>query len=162
MKGVPKNTAVPLLIGLVRTMRDCCQRQEGEMCRKLGLTPSRFACLLAMPEQAGELNIHEVAEVMGLSPSRASRIVDSLVREGLLDRQTTVNDRRKQHLTLTSAGRAKWHKAHMLLMECEQKLLSQLSAHRSRDLEEALKTVINALMQGGRVKKVAKNSALAV
>ena len=85
MKSVSRNRAVPLLIGLVRTMRDCCQRQEGQMCRKLALTPSQFACLLAMPEPAGELNVHQVAKVMGLSASRTSRIVDSLVRGGLLD-----------------------------------------------------------------------------
>ena len=29
MKSISQNPAVPLLIGLVRTMRDCCQRQEG-------------------------------------------------------------------------------------------------------------------------------------
>jgi DNA-binding MarR family transcriptional regulator len=161
MKGATKKQTVPLLIGLVRAIRDCCQRKEDEMCRQLVLTASQFACLLAMPEISA-LNVHQLGEALKLSPSRASRIVDSLVREGLLDRRTTANDRRQQHLTLTSDGRAKWHKAHMLLMECEQNLLSQLSAQRSRDLEEALKTVINALMQGGRVKKVAKNSALPV
>ena len=161
MKVATKKQTVPLLIGLVRTIRDCCQRKEGEMCQQIALTSSQFACLLAMPEISA-LNVHQLGEAMGLSHSRASRIVDSLVREGLLDRQTTANDRRQQHLTLTSAGRTKWHKAHMLLMECEQKLLSQLSAQPSRDLEEALKTVIKALMQGGRVKKVAKNSTLAV
>ena len=40
--------------GLVRAMRDCCQRQEGEMCLQLALTASQFASLLAMPE-TGEL-----------------------------------------------------------------------------------------------------------
>jgi DNA-binding MarR family transcriptional regulator len=151
MEVSTKNQTVPLLIGLVRTIRDCCQRKEGEMCRQIDLTASQFTCLLAMPETSA-LNVHQLGEAIGLSPSRASRVVDSLVREGLLDRQTTANDRRQQHLSLTSRGRAKWHKAHMLLMECEQKLLSQLSAQRSRDLEEALKTVIDALKQGGRVK----------
>ena len=45
---------------------------------------------------------------MGLSPSRASRIVDSLVRGGLLARRTMDQDRRTQLVTLTSAGREKW------------------------------------------------------
>lgn len=147
MQGSPKNSAVPRLIGLVRAMRDCCQRQEGEMCHKLALTASQFACLLALPE-TGDLTVHQVAKAMGLSPSRASRIIDSLVRQGLLERQTTASDRRQQHLTLTLAGRSKWHTAQMLLVECEQKLLSQLTAQGSRDLEEALKTVINAMSHG--------------
>jgi MarR family transcriptional regulator, organic hydroperoxide resistance regulator len=161
MKATTNNQTVPQLIGLVRAIRDCCQRNEYEMCQQLALTASQFACLLAMPETSA-LNVHQLGEALKLSPSRASRIVDSLVREGLLDRRTTAKDRRQQHLTLTAPGRAKWHKAHTLLMECEKKLLSQLPAQRSRDLEAALKTLINALTEGGRVKKVAKNSALAV
>ena len=55
MKSVSRNRAVPLLIGLVRTIRDCCQRQEGQMCRKLALTASQFVCLVAMPEPSAEL-----------------------------------------------------------------------------------------------------------
>lgn len=161
MESTPKNETVPLLIGLVRTIRDCCQRKEDEMCQQLALTVSQFASLLAMPE-TGALNVHQFAKAMGLSPSRASRVVESLVREGLLDRQTTANDRRQQHLTLTSAGREKWGKAHMLLMECEQQLLSQLSAQPSRDLEEALKTVIDALKEEAQNQQEMKDSALAV
>ena len=161
MENTRKSETVPLLIGLVRTIRDCCQQKEDEMCQQLALTVSQFACLLAMPE-TGALNVHQFAEAMGLSPSRASRVVDSLVREGLLERQTTDDDRRQQHLTLTSAGRAKWHKAHMLLMECEQKLLSQLSAQRSRELAEALKTVIKALKERAREQQETKDSALVV
>jgi DNA-binding MarR family transcriptional regulator len=156
MPGTSKKQTVPSLMGLVRTIRDCCQRKEGEMCDQLGLTASQFACLLAIPE-TGALNVQQISEAMGLSQSRTSRVVEALVREGLCDRQTMADDRRQQHLTLTSVGREKWYKAHKLLLECEQKLLSQLSADRSRKLEEALKTVINALMQGDQVKRMAKN-----
>ncbi len=84
------------------------------MCHQLALTASQFACLLAMPE-TGELTVHQVAKAMGLSPSRASRIVDSFVRTGLLDRKTSDQDRRRQLLALTPAGRTKWQTAHRLL-----------------------------------------------
>jgi DNA-binding MarR family transcriptional regulator len=144
MEVAPKNTAVPLLTGLVRTMRDCCQRQEGVMCGKLGLNPSQFACLLAMPEQAGEFTVHEVAEVMGLSPSRTSRIVDSLVRAGLLARRSLDSDRRTQLVTLTAAGQEKWHEAHRLLAECEKRLLAHLSPQHKQELAETLKSIIAA------------------
>jgi DNA-binding MarR family transcriptional regulator len=144
MKDAPKNTAVPLLTGLVRTMRDCCQRQEGRMCGKLGLNPSQFACLLAMPEQAGEFTVNEVAEVMGLSPSRTSRIIDSLVRASLFSRRTLDRDRRTQLVTLTSAGQEKWQEAHRLLAECERRLLAHLSPQHKQALAETLKTIIEA------------------
>ena len=143
MKCNLQNNAVPLLIGLIRIIRDFCQRQERETCHKLGLTSSQLAFLLAMPERA-EFNVHQVAEVMGLSPSRASRVADSLVRHGLLYRRTADSDRRTQLLELTPAGRNKWQAARKLLVECEEKLLSNLTAQRSRELEEALKTLVNA------------------
>jgi DNA-binding MarR family transcriptional regulator len=158
MKGSPENPAVPRLIGLVRAMRDCCQRQEGEICHKLALTASQFACLVALPE-TGDLTVQQVAAGMRLSASRASRVVESLVREGVLERQSTGQDRRQQHLTLSTMGRAKWQRAHMLLVECEQKLLAHLSTQESRELEEALQTVINALT-GERVKQAKKELSI--
>jgi DNA-binding MarR family transcriptional regulator len=144
MRADPQTSTVPLLVGLVRTMRDCCQRKEAELCRKLALTASQFACLLALPEPGGELNVHRVAESMGLSPSRTSRIVDSLVRAGLLARRTMDRDRRTQLVTLTFTGRQKWQLAHRLLVECEEHLLSKLEGERSQELAATMKALINA------------------
>jgi DNA-binding MarR family transcriptional regulator len=124
MKGASKNPAVPLLTGLVRTIRDCCQRQEGVMCRKLALTPSQFACLVAMPEPAAEPNVHQV------------------VRAGLLARRTLDQDRRTQLVSLTAAGQEKWQEAQRLLTECERRLLAHLPPQRTRELAETLKTLI--------------------
>jgi DNA-binding MarR family transcriptional regulator len=160
MGASPENSAIPRLVGLVRALRDCCQRQESEMCQRLALTASQFACLLAMPE-IGSRNVQEVGQAMGLSPSRASRVVDSLVRIGLLDRSAQDNDRRKQILVLTPLGRSKWQAAHKLLLECEQKLLSHLTAQRSQELEEAFQVVIKALVNRAQTKKVVTYSALA-
>ena len=144
MKVATKNTVVPLLIGLIRTIRDCCQRQEMEMCRKLALTHSQLACLLAVPVQADEFNVDQVAKVMGLSPSRASRVVDSLVCRGLLYRRTADSDRRIHLLALTLAGGDKCYEAGTLMVKCEKKLLSELPPQRSRELEEALRTLVDA------------------
>ncbi|MGB8218499.1 MAG: MarR family transcriptional regulator, partial [Candidatus Methanoperedens sp.] len=94
MKVAQENTVVPLLLGLVRSVRDYCQRQEMEMCRKLVLTPSQLACILTVPVHADEFNVDQVAKVMGLSLSRASRVVDSLVCRGSLYRRTADSDRR--------------------------------------------------------------------
>ena len=136
----------PRLIGFVRTLRDCCQRQEGEMCMADPLTPSQFACLLVLPEN-GDLTVHQIARVLGLSPSRASRIVDSLVRHGLLERRTTDQDRRRQFLALTAAGRTKWQTAHELLGWVRAKaVVSSVGAARCQELAEAFRVVINALV----------------
>jgi DNA-binding MarR family transcriptional regulator len=161
MDGTQEQSTIPRLIGLVRTLRECCQRQETEMCHLLALTGSQFACLLAMPE-TDACNVQEVAQAMGLSPSRTSRVVDSLVRSGLLDRSAQENNRRKQVLVLTPLGRSKWRSARKLLLECEQKLLSQLTAQPSHELEEAFRMVIAALAkEAPHAKQVLKPSGLA-
>ena len=156
MEGSMETPAVPKLISLVRAMRDCCQRQEGKICQELALTASQFACLVALPT-SGDLTVQQVAAVMRLSPSRASRVVESLVRAGLLERHNTSQDRRQQLVTLTAPGRVKWQKAQTLLVECEQKLLAHLSIQESKELEAALITVINALTQGESVRQVQKD-----
>ena len=136
-----KNAVVPLLLGLVSTVRDRCQYHEMEICRKLKLTPSQLACLLAVPEQACEFNVDQVARVMGLSTSRASRVADSLVCSDLFCAES---DRRIHLLALTPAGRKNHHEACILLDECEKNLLSKLSNQRIGELEEALKTLVEA------------------
>jgi MarR family transcriptional regulator for hemolysin len=108
------------------------------------LTASQFACLLALPDMTAELNVHQVSNAMGLSPSRACRVVDSLVKLGLLVRHAPDSDRRMQLVTLTAAGRKKWQQAQKLLAECEEKLQSQLPAERTQELAETLKTLIDA------------------
>jgi|WetSurMetagenome_2_1015567.scaffolds.fasta_scaffold254396_1 DNA-binding MarR family transcriptional regulator len=147
MKDAPPEPALSLL-GLVRAMRDCCQRQEGEMCRKLALTASQFGCLLAVPEVAGESNVNQMAEFMGLSASRASRIVDSLVRAGLLERRTMDQDRRTQLVRLTPVGQEKWRLARQLLAECEKKLLAYVPPQRSQEMQETLQVLIKAWGKG--------------
>jgi DNA-binding MarR family transcriptional regulator len=144
MKDDSQTHAVPLLTGLVRAIRDCCQQKENMLCKDLRLTRSQFACLLALPEPTAELNVHQVSTAMGLSPSRACRVVDSLVKRGLLMRHALDSDRRIQQVTLTAAGKKKWQQAQKLLDECEAKLLGQLPAERIQELAETLKTMINA------------------
>ncbi len=144
MEDVNQNPAVPLLTGLVRAIRDCCQQKEGVLCKKLRLTRSQFACLVALPEPAAELNVHQVSTAMGLSPSRACRVVDSLVRRGLLIRRALDSDRRIQLVALTASGRKKWQQAQKLLGECEEKLRDQLPTERTQELAETLQTLIDA------------------
>lgn len=133
--------SVPLLIGLIRLVRERCQRHERQMCRELALTSSQLTCLLAVPDQ--EFNVNQAAEAMELSPSRASRVLDSLVRQGLLYRRTADRDRRTQLLELTPAGRKKWQEARNFLEDCEQKLLAKLTAENSQELEGLLRALVD-------------------
>jgi DNA-binding MarR family transcriptional regulator len=68
----------------------------------------RFTQLAAMYAVGGTqtLTIADLAEQIGRSHSATSRLVDGLVRRGLLQRSEEVADRRQRTLELTNEGRA--------------------------------------------------------
>lgn len=53
-----------------------------------------------------EPGVRDVAEVLGVDTSTASRLVDSAVSAGLAVRTTSARDRRRARLTLSDSGRA--------------------------------------------------------
>lgn len=61
--------------------------------------------VLAMTATHGPLSVGDVARVLAVHPSNATRTVDRLVGDGLLDRRDSPRDRRQVELTLTPAGR---------------------------------------------------------
>ena len=54
----------------------------------------------------GTANLGQLAEAMGVALSTASRLVDRLVRAGLVDRRPSPRTRREIELTVSDAGRA--------------------------------------------------------
>lgn len=53
----------------------------------------------------GPLALAEVASLLGVNPSTATRMCDRLVRKGLVRRRTPPADRRQVRLSITEAGR---------------------------------------------------------
>jgi DNA-binding MarR family transcriptional regulator len=60
--------------------------------------------VLVLVGSEGSVNVSAVAEALGVNPSNASRTTDTLVRAGLVDRQTSHTDRRNVELTLSGDG----------------------------------------------------------
>jgi len=75
--------------------------------REFGLTLPQLMCLKAigeLEESAAELTVTQVGQRVHLSPATTSRILDRLVRTGLVSRVRQEKDRRKVTLSLTAAG----------------------------------------------------------
>ncbi len=72
---------------------------------ELGLGFSQLAALYAADGNE-TLTIADLAEMIGRSPSAASRVVTSLETHGLLSRREEVADRRQRTLEVTPEGRA--------------------------------------------------------
>ena len=61
--------------------------------------------VLTVAAEVGSLNNADVARLLDVHISNASRLCDRLVRSGLLDRRDSEIDRRRVALTVTAAGR---------------------------------------------------------
>jgi DNA-binding MarR family transcriptional regulator len=81
-----------IIAGLARMLRD----EE--------LTVAQVAALYLIDEQ-GSSRVSQIAGVLSLSASAASRLVDGLVTRGLVVRQEDPSDRRAKALSLTARGR---------------------------------------------------------
>ena len=78
-------------------------RLFAEQIRPLGLTPSQ-AEVLSVLYEAQPLSLIELGSRLVCETGSPSRLVDGLVKAGLVERIASSTDQRKVSLTLTSAG----------------------------------------------------------
>jgi DNA-binding MarR family transcriptional regulator len=83
----------------VRRARGRAARNDGE------LSLPQYHLLAALSDQ-GAARCGELAESAGVAASTASRMLDTLVREGLVDRCESPEDRRAVRIVLTERGAA--------------------------------------------------------
>ena len=84
---------------LVRLYQSC-----DRMClAERGVGASQSYTLLSLPQE-DSLGMNELSEAMGLANSTTTRIVDQLVRKGLVRRKTDAADRRVVKVALTPKG----------------------------------------------------------
>ncbi|MEO6088136.1 MAG: MarR family winged helix-turn-helix transcriptional regulator [Umezawaea sp.] len=76
-----------------------------ELQTKAHITAPEYVALSSLGDARPEgLRINELAARVGLSASRVSRLADSLVRRGEVDRHQSADDARSYQLTITDAG----------------------------------------------------------
>lgn len=88
--------------------------------REVGLTVPQLLCLKAIGEMEAtcdELTVVMVSKRVQLSAATVSRIIDRLVRAGLVIRERRSKDRRRVCLTLSPAGADQFQSLPTLLQE---------------------------------------------
>ena len=103
-----KQKKVALGSPLERFTRSMFTRIISELARSLRdqeMSVTQVAALHLLDE-AGALRMSALAERLALSPSVATRLADSLVERGLVERAEDPADRRARTLALTKEGRA--------------------------------------------------------
>lgn len=112
--------------------------------REVGLTVPQLMCLKAVGElspELPELTVARVGEQVQLSAATVSRIIDRLVRAGLVVRERRAKDRRKVCLSLSPLGVERYHDLPIPLQERFVTRLMALEEGDRLDLLNALQRI---------------------
>jgi len=95
-------------VGLLHAHATLVRRLDAELVAAHGLSLSGFEVLWRVAaSDHGRLRMSELADLVMLSPSGLSRLVDRLEAEGMIDRVACPEDGRAINATITEAGRRK-------------------------------------------------------
>lgn len=100
--------------------------------------------VLVVAADRGSMNLGDVAEVLSVHPSNATRLVDRLVQEGLLDRRDDPQNRRQLQLTLTQSGHRLVDSVLQHRKDAFRDLLSTQPARTQEALAKAMSALVDA------------------
>jgi len=132
------------LFELILAIKRKCQCSEEKIQTQLGLTAAQFHSLIVL-EEGVEIPGAEFARRMGLSPSRGSRVLNSLVTSGFVATRDRPDDRRTMEISLTSKGKRMKHRIADRMKACESRVCDRLDGSGVKRIREALELLETAL-----------------
>jgi MarR family transcriptional regulator, organic hydroperoxide resistance regulator len=130
------------VLGLIYEMKKKCAAIDNRLMTDLHLSQSELLFFSSLDQCTG-ISSPELARNMGLSPSRISRVIENLVVDGYLDRNTDKTDRRAITLCLTESGKKIRAEIDKSRQECEARLLNVLP---ESDIEK-FREIIGAMIR---------------
>ncbi len=129
---------------LATRLQRCCEAQAESIRLETRLSPAELTLLRAFP--SGEaIAGSQLAHAAELSVSRCSRVVDRLVRRGLVERDESSADRRVSLLRLSRAGQKSKATIADCLSRCDERIRTQLTPSEAIQTEAALARLVRAL-----------------
>jgi len=130
----------------LRRLFQVVNKQSKNEAAETGLTGPQLWAIKVLSGEAGDLiTVSKLAQRMCLNSSTVVRILDGLEEKGLVERVRSTNDRRKVHVTLTSAGSLIVNQspnvAHNLLI----KSLNMLSENKLYNIANGLSQLVNIM-----------------
>ncbi len=112
----------------------------GERIVALGLTPPDAGMLRKIASDPG-ISQQDLAEHLGIMPSRMVALVDELERKGVVKRKRNTEDRRNYALALTQNGRMVLRELSHVAADHEVALCAALSEEEKLQLRDLLRRV---------------------
>ncbi|HLP47740.1 MAG TPA: MarR family winged helix-turn-helix transcriptional regulator [Candidatus Kapabacteria bacterium] len=130
------------LLDLIDRLKAGCIANEWRMMEETGLSPAEYNGIAALKPHEN-INGSDLSQKMALSPSRASRVLDKMVKNGYLLRENDAHDRRKCTISLAKKGLDIKKKIAKLKTDCEQKIRERLSEPEIEAITAGLKKIID-------------------
>jgi len=140
----PEGEPLPELAGRLGYLLKHAQLRLAELTASamapFGITGRQLAVLIAIDSQA-PLSQQEVAGRLGVDRTTMVLLIDELESKQLVQRRRDPDDRRKNVVMLTDAGRTTLREASSASAEAERLFLGQLSEDEASRLRQALRAV---------------------
>lgn len=132
------------LFELILAIKRKCQCSEEQIQAELGLSPAEFNGLIVLNGDQEVLGC-EFSRRMGLSPSRGSRVLNTLVAHGYVRTQLCPDDRRAILISLTGRGERMKEQITERMKKCEKRICDRLDHFGCVQVTEALELLEMAL-----------------
>jgi len=132
------------LFELILAIKRKCECNEEQIRAELGLSQAEFNGLIVL-DDARELLGCEFARQMGLSASRGSRVLNTLVTGGYVRTQSSPHDRRAIRVSLTPLGRRMKDRITDRMRSCERRINDNLDPRGRTQVVQALELLETAL-----------------
>ncbi len=134
--GAATAVQVEALMEAMRMLQRTMSRLPAIVEARFGLAPNRFQAMVAIED--GASRVQDVATMTWASVSAASRTIDALVQDGLVDRRPDPADRRATLLTLTDEGQRRIEDVHAWRTEWMTEAIDGLGPERTAALIDGL------------------------
>ncbi len=105
--------------------------------------------ILKLLYEEGTLHVAEIADLLLISKSQMTRLIDELIDRGMVERQQDMQDRRKSNILLTPKGAAIVEKVRAHIQGNIKAWLSSLTDQELGQLSNSLKQIQNIIVKLG-------------
>ena len=103
--------------------------------------------LLSMLERHGSITMSRIAELLDVSVSNATGLIDRIEERGFVERVRVPNDRRVVHVQLTDKGRQQLHEVELFKEDMINAVLARLDERQLRRVAQAMADLRGAVVE---------------
>lgn len=118
------------------------QRRYAQICAEHDLTPAQATLLCAVKDEPQRMS--DLATALGMTKNALSQLVDRTERRGLVQRESSTQDRRVTALGVTPAGKVLAEAVYADVTRRLPDIADTLDADDQRHLERITTAVVNA------------------